>query len=82
MIDALLALVARHPDWGFWKYRLRLRHLGNGWNWKRIYPVYCAPLFNRPRRRKKRVLTRSRLALVAPAILNHTRALDFMGDTL
>lgn len=81
MIDALLALVARHPGWGFWKYRKRLRHLGHGWNGKRIYRVYCALRLNRPRRRKKRVLTRPRLALVAPAILNHTWALDFMGDT-
>ncbi len=82
VIDALLALVARRPGWGFWKYRRRLRHLGHGWNWKRIYRVYCALRLNRPRRRKKRVLTRPRLALVAPAVLNQTWALDFMGDTL
>lgn len=82
VIDALLALVAKRPGWGFWKYRKRLRRLGYGWNWKRIYRVYCALRLNRKRRRKKRVLTRPRLALVAPAILNQTWALDFMGDTL
>jgi putative transposase len=59
-----------------------LRALGHGWNWKRVYRVYCALRLNLERRRKKRVLTRERMTLDAPAILNRTWALDFMGDTL
>jgi putative transposase len=82
VIDVLLALVERHTRWGFWLCFDRLRELGHGWNWKRVYRVYCALRLNLPRRRKKRVLTRPRLALVAPTALNNTWALDFMGDTL
>lgn len=47
-----------------------------------MYRVYCALRLNLPRRGKKRVLTRPRVALDAPAVLNRTWALDFMGDTL
>lgn len=82
MIDALLALVARRTRWGFWKCSDRLRALGHGGNWKRIYRVYCALRLNLPRRRKKRVLSRPRMVLEAPPVLNRTWALDFMGDTL
>ena len=37
---------------------------------------------NLPRRTRKRVPQRVRHPLAAPAQLNHTRALDFMSDTL
>jgi len=82
VIDALLALVDRHPRWGFWLCFDRLRVLGHAWNWKRVYRVYHALRLHLPRRRKKRVLTRPSVALEAPATLNHCWALDFMGDTL
>jgi len=82
VIDALLALVEVSPQWGFWLCRDRLRGLGHGWNWKRIYRVYCALGLNLKRRGKKRLPTRPRVPLEAPAILNTTWALDFMGDTL
>jgi putative transposase len=80
--EALLALVEDNSRWGFWLCYDRLRALGHPWNWKRVYRVYCALRLNLKRRGKKRVLTRPRVALGAPAILNHTWALDFMGDTL
>lgn len=82
VVEALLQLVERHTRWGFWLCFDRLRELGHVWNWKRVYRVYCALRLNLPRRRKKRVLTRPRLAMEAPATLNRTWALDFMGDTL
>lgn len=82
MREALLALVEHNSRWGFWLCYDRLRALGHPWNWKRVYRVYCALRLNLKRRGKKRVLTRPRVALEAPAILNHTWALDFMGDTL
>lgn len=82
VIEALLALVAKRTRWGFGLCFDRLRATGHGWNAKRVYRVYCALRLNLPRRRKKQVLTRPRLALEAPAILNTTWALDFMGDTL
>ena len=81
MIDALLALVAACPRWGFWKYSDRLRALGHPWNWKRIYRGYHALRLHRLRRRTKRVPPRIRLMLDAPPVLNQTWALDFMGDT-
>ncbi len=82
VVAALLAVVDRHSRWGFWLCYDRLRALGHGWNWKRVYRVYKALRLNLKRRGKKRVLTRPRLALEAPAVLNRTWALDFMGDTL
>lgn len=82
VIDALVALVDRHSRWGFWLCYDRVRALGHGWNWKRVYRVYCALRLNLKRRRKRLVLTRPRLALEATPILNRTWALDFMGDTL
>lgn len=82
IIDALTALVTAQSKWGFWLCFDTLRRQGHGWNWKRVHRVYCALRLNLPRRGKKRVLTRPRLALEAPAVLNRTWALDFMGDTL
>ena len=82
MREALRALVEANSRWGFWLCFDRLRALGHPWNWKRVYRVYCALRLNLKRRGKKRVLTRPRVPLEAPAVLNHTWALDFMGDTL
>lgn len=82
VIDALLALIKESPQCGFWLCRDRLKGLGHGWNWKRIYRVYPALGLNLKRRGKKRFPTRDRVPLEAPAILNTTWALDFLGDTL
>ena len=82
MIAALTTLVDQHSRWGFWLCYDRLRALGHPWNWKRVYRVYCALRLNLKRRGKKRLPNRPRVPLEAPAILNHTWALDFMGDTL
>jgi len=76
-----LVLVAQQTKWGFWRCFATLRQRGQWGHWKRGYRVDCARRLNRPRRGKKRVLTRPRLALEAPAILNRTWALDCMGDT-
>jgi hypothetical protein len=81
VIDALLALVAKQTKWGSWLCFTRLRGTGYAWNWKRVYRVYLALRLNLTRRRKKRLYTRPHVALKAPAILNRTWALDFMGDT-
>src|SRR5690625_4591839 len=40
VIDALLALVDRHPSIGFWSCYFRIRNQGWQWNHKRIYRVY------------------------------------------
>jgi putative transposase len=49
---------------------------------KRVHRVYCALRLNLPRRTKRRVPTRLRQPLLAPARLNDTWALDFMTDAL
>jgi putative transposase len=55
LIDALLALVERHPRWGFPKLRKRLRKLGHDWNHKRIYRVYLELRLNMRRKHKRRL---------------------------
>lgn len=79
VIDALTTLVAAQHKRGFWLCLDTPRTQGYGWNWKRVYRVYCALGLNLPRRGKKRVLTLERRPLEAPAILNRTWALDFIA---
>mgnify|MGYP002777148869 FL=1 len=82
VITALQAVVAQHGRWGFWKCFDRLRALGHAWNHKRVYRVYRALGLNHVRRTKKRLPKRDVVPLQAPAQLNDTWAMDFMGDTL
>ena len=39
VIEALTALSATNPRWGFWKYVGRLRNTGHRWNHKRLWRV-------------------------------------------
>ena len=82
VIDALQAVVARHPQSGFWKCYRRLRRRGHPWNHKRVHRVYCALGLNLPRRAKRRVPARLRQPLEAPHAVNRIWALDFMADAL
>ena len=82
IITALQAIVEQHGRWGFWKCFDRLRALGKPWNHKRVYRVYCALRLNQTRRTKKRLPKRDALPLAAPARLNDTWAMDFVGDSL
>jgi putative transposase len=82
VIEALTSLVARKPRWGFWKCFDRFHNQGYLWNHKRVYRVYCALRLNLARRTKKRVPTRVRQPLGAPAFVNQTWAIDFMHDRL
>jgi len=82
VIAALMAVVADHGRWGFWKCFDRLRLQQRPWNHKRVYRVYCNLHLNLARRTKRRVPHRLRQPLDAPARLNQTWALDFMADAL
>jgi putative transposase len=82
VIEILNRLVDQRPRWGFWKLHDRLRLDGERINHKRLHRVYCAMKLNLPRRTKRRLPTRLRQPLVAPAGLNQIWALDFMADTL
>jgi putative transposase len=82
VIAALQAVVEKHPRHGFWKCYRRLRRQGHPWDHKRVHRVYCALKLNLPRRTKRRLPTRARQPLDAPATLNSVWALDFMADAL
>jgi putative transposase len=82
VMEALMALSASHPRWGFWKYMDRLRHTGHPWNPKRVWRVYCGLRLNLPRRAKKRLPLRLRQPLAVLPHPNVVWAVDFMSDTL
>lgn len=82
VIAALMAVVADHGRWGFWKCFDRLRLQRYRWNHKRVHRVYCDLHLNLPRRTKRRFPHRLRQPLDAPPRLNQTWALDFMADAL
>lgn len=82
VIAALTSLIAVHGRWGFWKCFDRLHRQGHPWNHKRVHRVYCALRLNLPRRTKRRLPTRLRQPLDAPAALNRTWAVDYMTDAL
>lgn len=82
LIDALLALIDKHPRWGFPKCRKRLKALGYSWNHKRIHRVYLMLKLNLRRKAKRRLPARDPLPLQAPEKINHCWSMDFMSDTL
>jgi putative transposase len=84
VINELKALVEKHPTWGFWKCHSRLRRLGQRWNHKRVYRVYCAMRLNHKRRVKRRVpdRDRERKPLAVPQRPNQVWSADFMSDAL
>lgn len=80
VIDALNALVEKHPRWGFGLCFDTLRLNGCPWNHKRVYRVYKAMGLNLPRRKRRRLPDRPRQPLDAPPAVNHIWSLDFMSD--
>ena len=82
VIDALNALVERHPRWSFGLCFDTLSLNGSSWNHKRVYRVYKAMGRNLPRRKKRRLPDRPRQPLDAPEVVDHIWSLDFMSDAL
>src|SRR2546429_9423420 len=82
VMEVLSELLARGLRWGFGKLYDGLRLDGQCITHKRLHRVYCAMKLNLPRRTKRRLPTRIRQPLVAPAGLNQIWALDFMSDAL
>ncbi len=82
VIAALNTLAEAHPREGFWLYYKRLRLDGAPWNHKRLHRVYCRLNLNLPRRGKKRLPVRVRLALEAAPAPDHVWSVDFMHDAL
>jgi putative transposase len=81
-MDALNALVEKHPRWGFWMCFDRLRLLGHPWNHKRVYRVYKAMKLDLPRRTKRRLPKRVQQPMVVEARANAEWSMDFMSDAL
>lgn len=82
VIDALKAVVAKQPRWGFWKCFHCLRGDDPRWSHKRVHRVYCAMKLNLQRKAKKRVITWEHQPLTPTLALNQVWALDFMRDTM
>ena len=82
IMDAINAMIDRHPRWGFWKTFKALRRNGHGWNHKRVYRVYCSLKLNQKRRAKKRLPERFKQPLLAPPLPNQVWSADFMSDML
>jgi putative transposase len=82
VIDAINAVLARRPRWGFWKCFDRLRLDGHSWNHKRVHRVYKAMKLNLPRRTKRRLPQRVRQPMVVDAVPNAEWSMDFMSDVL
>ena len=61
---------------------LTLRRLGNPWNHKRVYRIYCGLKLNRRRKHKRRIPARNPLPLAVPKGVNQVWSADFMSDAL
>lgn len=80
--SALTELAAKHPEFGFRKMFLTLRRLGNVWNHKRVYRIYCGLKLNKRRKHKRRIPARNSLPLAVPEGINQVWSADFMSDAL
>ena len=80
--QALGALTGRHPGWGFWKLRHRLRKNGLVINHQRTVRIYRAPALNLPRWLKKHVLTRLVECHGRPAQLRTDNGPEFISARL
>jgi putative transposase len=81
LIEALNALVQKHPAIGFWQGYHRLRLAGHKWNHKRVYRVYTAQKLNIRRQVKKRLPARVKQYLFQPEGPNQVWSLDYLHDS-
>lgn len=82
VIDALLELAHRKPEYGFGKIFETLRRRGHGWNHKRVYRLYCALRLKKRRKGKRRLPSRNPEPLAASRQMNECWSADFMSDAL
>lgn len=82
IIIALGWLIEKHPAIGVWQCYHRLRLMGRGWNFKRVYRIYTGMHLNIRRRARKRLPARVKQALFQPQEPDQVWSIDFMHDTL
>jgi putative transposase len=82
VIQAINAVIDKHPRWGFWKSFKALRRKGHRWNHKRVYRIYCELRLNQKRRAKRRLPKRIKQPLFVPQQPNQVWSADFMSDAL
>ena len=81
VIDALNALVAKHPAIGFWQAFHRLRLAGHAWNHKRVYRLH-GPRPQHPFRRPRSGCRPVKQRLFQPEGPNEVWSLDYLHDSL
>src|SRR5260370_35023336 len=59
-----------------------MRRLGNSWNHKGVYRVYCSLKLSRRRKGKRRLPTRNPAPLTVTQTMNECWSADFMSDAL
>ena len=82
IIKLLLELAHGRPEQGFGKLFKRMRRLGQHWNHKRVYRVYCGLKLNKRRKGKRRLPTRNPAPLAVTQTMNECWSADFMSDAL
>jgi len=82
VIKKLNELAESHPTRGFDEYYGRIRQQGFKWNRKRVLRIYRLMKLGLRRKRKKRLPSRVKQALITPEQLNKTWSMDFMSDAL
>src|SRR5436309_9591425 len=80
VIKLLLELAHGRPEQGFPKLFKRLRRLGQRWNHKRVYRVYCSLKLNKRRKGKRRLPTRNPAPLQATQTMNDSDTTDPLGE--
>jgi len=82
VIEAILALVDKHPSRGLGKIFTMLRRQEYKWNHKRVHRVYCGLKLNIRRKGKRRLPNRNPDPLRVPDGMNQHWSADFMSDAL
>ncbi len=82
IIKQLLELAHGRPEQGFGKLFKRMRRLGQRWNHKRVYRVYCGLKLNKRHKGKRRLPTRNPAPLQVTQTMNECWSADFMSDAL
>jgi putative transposase len=79
----LMALASQERTWGFGLCFSYVRNvLGQVWNHKRVYRIYCALALNLRIKPKRRLVREKPQPLAAPQAINEVWSMDFMFDQL